>query len=176
MGKQELIDTLNKRIKDGTLDATIDGEQIWDYAFLLTQYEKYGAVGESELDELMVREYFDDKEVSLSDWNEYCYENKYYDMVVDYLDEDYFKTYYYNNPYKAVQDVVNGDVNLADKYIRCTDCWGLESLDDFRDLFDNEFRKWFIETDECDMDEINEIKENKEAIIDVCNKLIEAGY
>lgn len=176
MEKQELIDTLNKQIKDGTLEATIDGEQIWDYAFLLTQYDKYGAVGKDELEELMVREYFDDNEVSLSDWNEYCSENKYFGMIVDYLDEEYFKMMYYNDPFKAIQDVFNGEVNLSDKYIRCDDVWGLESLNDFRDLFDDDFRKWFIERDECDMDEINEIKENKEAIINVCNKLIEAGY
>lgn len=177
MEKQQMIDTLNKQIKDGTLEATISGEQIWEYAFMLTQYEKYGEVGETELQELMIsREYFDDDEVSLYDWNEYCDENRYYDMHVEYLDEDYFKTYYYNDPYKAVQDVINGDVNLADKYIRCTDCWGLESLDDYTELFDSDFRKWYVEQDECNMPQIEEIKENADIIISVCNSLVKAGY
>lgn len=175
MNKEQYIEDLNSEIKSGKVKATIDAEQIWDYAFLLTQYDKYGEVGYDELKELMIKEYFDDSEVSLYDWNEYCEENKYYDDYVDILDEDYFNTYYYNNPYKAVQDVINGDVNLADKYIKST--WsGLESFNDLSDMFDTEFYEWCLENERGINAELDEIKENAEIIIQVCNELIRYGY
>lgn len=172
--REQVIEKINKMIENNEIETDLDAESLYDYAFLLTQYEHYG-VDYDDIMKLIIHEYLDVSDISYSDWNEYCEENKYYDDIVDILDEEYFNTYYYNNPYKAVQDVINGEVNLSDKYIKCG-VFGLESFDDLTDLFSDEFYTWYIENELYRNDDIDAIKNNADAIIAVCMMMVSMGY
>lgn len=82
--------------------------------------------------------------------------NGYFDNLrVSYNDEDFFNTYFYNNPMEAVRSVSFGSYNFNDEYVRFNGYGNLETLDEY-DLY-------------------RELRENKEDIIDEYLRLVEAN-
>lgn len=82
--------------------------------------------------------------------------NGYFDNLrVSYNDEDFFNTYFYNNPMEAVRSVSFGEYNFNDVYVRFNAYGNLETLDEY-DLY-------------------RELRENKEDIIDEYLRLVEAN-
>ena len=67
------------------------------------------------------------------------------DNSLDYLeywnnDEDFFNTFFYNNPSEAVRSAYYGDYNYCDKYVRFNGYGNLESFNDY-DL-ENEYKDY----------------------------------
>ena len=59
------------------------------------------------------------------------------DNSLDYLeywnnDEDFFNTFFYNNPSEAVRSVYYGDYSYCDKYVKFNGYGNLESADDYK--------------------------------------------
>lgn len=74
-------------------------------------------------------------------------------LRVSYNDEEFFNTYFYNNPMEAVRSVSFGEYNFNDEYVRFNGYGNLVTLDEY-DLF-------------------RELRENKEDIIDEYLRLLE---
>ena len=58
------------------------------------------------------------------------------DSSLDFLeyfdnDEEFFNTYFYNNPTEAVRSAYYGDYNYCDKYVRFNGYGNLESFNDY---------------------------------------------
>ena len=58
------------------------------------------------------------------------------DGSLDYLeyydnDEEFFNTFFYNNPTEAVRSAYYGDYNYCDKYVRFNGYMNLESFNDY---------------------------------------------
>ena len=58
------------------------------------------------------------------------------DGSLDYLeyyenDEEFFNTYFYNNPTEAVRSAYYGDYNYCDKYVKFDGYGNLKSVDDY---------------------------------------------
>ena len=65
-------------------------------------------------------------EEKLSQWNEYCNENDYNELYS--FDEDFFNTFFYNNPMEAARAATFGKVNWSDDYIMFDGAGNLESV------------------------------------------------
>ena len=75
------------------------------------------------------------------------------DLRVSYNDEEFFNTYFYNNPMEAVRSVSFGSYNFNEEYVRFNGYGNLVTLDEF--------------------DYFRELRENKEDIIDEYLRLVE---
>lgn len=174
--KEEFNKRVEDELKREEVESSLTNEELFNYALLLTQYERYGALSKEDVHTLICKEFFDDDEVSIWAWNDYCEDSKWYDDVVDYLDEDFFNNYYYNNPYKAVEATYkNSDFDLGDKFVKITP-YGLESFNDLSDLICDEFKEWCIDNERCLSSEAKEILENEEAIVIAGNILVQMGF
>ena len=74
-------------------------------------------------------------------------------LRVSYNDEEFFNTYFYNNPMEAARSVSFGEYNFNDEYVRFNGYMNLVSLDE-----------WQLN---------RELRENKEDIIDEYLRLLE---
>ena len=70
------------------------------------------------------------------------------DGSLDYLeyyenDEEFFNTYFYNNPTEAVRSAYYGDYNYCDKYVRFNGYGNLESFNDYE--LEKEYKEYINE-------------------------------
>lgn len=78
-------------------------------------------------------------------WNEYCSENGYEDEIME-NDEDFFNTYFENNPESAVRAAFYGDYRYMDTYVKFNGYGNLESFNNALDIItENDLIQWLIE-------------------------------
>ena len=68
------------------------------------------------------------------------YDNRLDNLDYEYNDEDFFSTYYSNNPYEVARAVYYGDYNFNDEYVRIDVYGNLESISEYE--FDNLVEKY----------------------------------
>lgn len=147
--------------------------EIQEKAYLLTQYERVGAVGMEELKELYSDEYFEPEDY-ISEYNEYLAEqghDGYFQF--DELDE-LLESY---NPIEIIRMWHFGDSNnsFADEYFtfngygNIKTCTEYEIIQEIKE--DTDFYNWLLENDYIEIDE-----EEAAEIIEEANKLVKAGY
>lgn len=147
------------------------GMSVKEAAFQLTAYEKFGSVGVDDLKELVFNE-IKDNEIDLDDYNEWVCENNYSDDEIFYNDEDFFNTFFYNNPMEAARVSFYGDYRFNDEYVRFNAYGNLDSADYLDELTDMKEEYWTSWID----DNIDLEDEESQEIIDLCNELIKQGY
>ena len=100
------------------------------------------------------------------------------DGSLDYLeyyenDEEFFNTYFYNNPTEAVRSSYYGDYNYCDKYVKFDGCGNLKSVDDYglekeyKDYIDDitkSFLEHYQQISICDDELIKLIEEYMEEV------------
>ena len=67
------------------------------------------------------------------------YDNRLYNLDYEYNDEEFFSTYYNNNPYEVARAIYYGDYNFSDEYVRIDVYGNLESISEytFNDLIED---------------------------------------
>lgn len=138
-------------------------------ALLITQYDRFGGVGQQEYLENYIHEELDVNIDMLSDYNEYLINNGYepfYDDLNDMLIG--------LEPMQIVQKTYFGKFNYSDDYYQFN---GYENIDSFSEYEviremknDTDFLKWYIE--ENDLIDWDEAQKD----IDEANELIKQGY
>ena len=146
-----------------------EGEDMNNEALLLTQYEKYGTVGEDEIKEMYIDEELEITVNMIGDYNEYLIEQG-YEPYYDDLDQmlEGF------SPLEVAQKTFYGKFNYAYEFHQFN---GYENIDSFEDFDiiremknDTGFLLWYIDENKLiDWDEAQEI-------IKEANKLISKGY
>lgn len=87
----------------------------------------------------------DENEI-ISLWNEYCSEERNGEDEILDNDEDFFNTYFENNPESAVKAALYGDYRYMDKYVQFNGYGNLDSFNDAMDVIDEtELIKWLID-------------------------------
>ena len=87
------------------------------------------------------------------------------DNSLDYLEyyennEEFFNTFFYNNPMEAVRSSYYGDYNYCDKYVKFDGYGNLKSVDDYE--LENEYRYY--------IDDITKSLLEHYEKIDICDK------
>ena len=86
-------------------------------------------------------------------------------------DEEFFNTFFYNNPTEAVRSAYYGDYNYCDDYVKFDGYGNLKSVDDYElekeykyyiDEIVNALIEHYQQISICDNDLINLIEEYKE--------------
>lgn len=158
------------------LDMTTD-----EFAYQLTAYEKCGDIDYTKgIIDIVMMPYLEDADDDdiIQYYNEYLETKDYYDDILYYNDEDFFNTYFYNNPMEVARSTFYGDYRYCDDYVRFNGCGNLESLDSWQALKeakdDTGFKKWMFETD----DAFEELRDDdiKEEIISMTLELVRKGY
>ena len=88
-----------------------------------------------------------------------------FDNSLEYLqyyenDEEFFDTFFYNNPSEAVRSSYYGDYNYCDKYVKFGGYGNLKSVDDYE--LENEYRDY--------IDDITKSLLEHYEKIDICDK------
>lgn len=151
-----------------------------ELAFELLEYEKSGCINEKAyivneiIKPYLIRDL--DKYELVELYNEYLEDVHYYDDHIYIFDEDFFTTYFNNNPYEAVRSAHFGNIeSWNDDFIRFNGYGNLESLSSYQlqeeIIKDTNFLNWLFDNDvvEYDGDEIDEA-------VQVAYELIEKGY
>lgn len=142
---------------------------IKNYAMLLTQYERFGTVGEDEIKEMYIDEELEITTDMIVDYNYYLikqgYEPYYNDL--DQMLEGF-------SPLEVAQKTFYGEFNYSYEFHQFNGYRNIDSFEDFdiiREMKkDTGFLLWYIDENELiDWDEAQEI-------IEEANKLIAKGY
>ena len=142
-----------------------------DLALLLTAYERFGSLSESDLIEMLADELTIDTSI-ISDYNEWCYNNSYYDDVIRPISE--FEDELDNmDSHEAFRLAYSSRFSWCDDYYTWTGEGNVKSLTESAALdiiCDNTgFIKWYVREnilDDLDADEI----------LAFANQLIKEGY
>lgn len=151
-----------------------DYYSIKEYGYQLTAYEKYGMIDEEQaLDDLVIHQWIDDMDTDdqVTLWNEFQEYINGDDYICEFT-EEFFHTYFDNNPMEAARAAYFGDLDWRDSYIKFTN-GNLESLSgpDFSWLYhDIDFTNYVTE---------NYLEYDKEFVCNAVNeayKLVSVGY
>ena len=142
-----------------------------DAALQLTAYERFGSVGVDDLKELIFNE-IKDNEIDLDSYNEWLCENNYSDDEIFYNDENFFNTFFQDDPMGAARAAFYGDWNYCHGYVRFDGYGNLQSSNYPSELMDMKEEYWTSWID----DNIDLEDEESQEVIDLCNELIKQGY
>lgn len=149
----------------------IKNDGIDGVALLLTQYERFGSVGNDEYLELFIDEYLDIDEDLIGAYNDYRSEQG-YEVYCDDLNE----MLYGLEPMEIVQKTYFGDFNYSDDYFYFNGYGNINSIltsQIIREMKeDRAFLEWYIE----EYDLIDYDDDEVQAAIEEANKLIAQGY
>lgn len=168
MNKKELTEVIASRIESGAIETDLDAEDLAGFVIELREWNGNGYVGTWDLYAMMKDNYIDSSEYGVDEWNEYCEDVGYTDDMVYYNDEytinDMFRT-----PYDALTGI-NGEYDSNAEYFQMT-IWGLETRDDIDDLLvDDDFKEWLIDNEKTGCYEVEQIVENQDVIVELCNE------
>lgn len=144
-----------------------------ELGLLLTQYEKYGTCGESELRELILDEEIELDESMIGDYNEYLIEQGYepYEDDLNIMLEGL-------EPWEIVQKTFYGKFNNPyDDYFQFNGYANIDSFSSYQVVEEMKNDKGFLDylKENIDLEDYYTEDEQKE-IIDNCNRLIKLGY
>ena len=142
-----------------------------DLALLLTAYERFGSLSESDLVEMLCDELTIDTNI-ISDYNEWCYNNSYYDDAIHPLCE--FEDELDNmDAHEAFRLAYSSKFSWCDDYYKWTGDGNVETMTETKALdmiCDNDtFIEWYVREyilDDLDVDEI----------LTAANDLVKEGY
>lgn len=142
-----------------------------DLALLLTAYERFGSLSEAELIEMLCDELTIDTSI-ISDYNEWCYNNSYYDDVIHPLSE--FEDELDNmDAHEAFRRAYSSKFSWCDDYYKWTGDGNVETMTETKALdmiCDNDtFIEWFVR--EYILDDLDAAE-----IITAANDLVKEGY
>lgn len=142
-----------------------------DVALLLTQYERFGSIGEKEYIQYYIDEVLEMEESDIWLYNEYLAENNYETYFTD-LDEILQGC----TPTEIARMCYYGDFNYAYEYHKFNGYNNIDSFETYQVVKemneDKDFIKWYIEQNELiDFESDEVIEEIKKA-----NELIKLGY
>lgn len=142
-----------------------------DLALLLTAYERFGSLSEADLVEMLCDELTIDTSI-ISDYNEWCYNNSYYDDAIHPLCE--FENELDNmDSHEAFRLAYSSKFSWCDDYYKWTGEGNVETMTETKALdmiCDNDtFIEWYVREyilDDLDIDKI----------IMLANDLVKEGY
>lgn len=162
---------MNKTMNATNTVNTITAMSSEGLALLLTAYERFGSLSESDLVEMLCDELFIDRDI-ISDYNEWCYNNSYYEDAIHPLCE--FEDELDNmDAHEAFRLAYSSKFSWCDDYYKWTGDGNVETMTETKALdmiCDNDtFIEWFVREyilDELDVDEI----------LTLANQLVKEGY
>lgn len=140
-------------------------------ALLLTQYEKYGVIGEKEYIENYINEELEIDASMIGDYNEYLINNNYepYFDDLDIMLEGM-------TPTQAARCTYYGKFSFADDYFQFNGYGNIDSFSEYEIIRemknDRDFLEWYIEENDLINFEAPEVIE----VIEAANKLLKMGY
>ena len=145
-----------------------------EYAYQLTAYEQYGMIDEKKaLDDLVISQWINDMDTDdrVTLWNEFQeYIND--DDYIYEFNEEFFCTYFDNDPMEAARAAYFGNLDWKDSYIKFTN-GNLESLSE------PDFNWLYHDIDFTDYVVANYLEDDKVFICNAVNeayKLVSVGY
>lgn len=169
------------------LNLTNKEEAIKEMSYFLTIAENFGKINFKKVkEEVIIEEVFDlmiDDEI-IELYNNFLEENK--DNKYYLNDEDFFNSFFYNNPMKAVKAVKYGNYKVYEEYVKIGDDGNVYSIsqsnladeikysrtskDFIHWLIDNPSSHWGLE------EVMNFLEENQKAIEEEIFKRVKEGY
>ena len=140
-------------------------------ALLLTQYERFGIIGNEEYIENYINEELEIDADMISDYNKYLIENGYntYESDLEIL-------LYGREPLEVARMTFYGDFRFADDYHKFNGYGNIDSFSErqvINEMKENrDFLTWYIEKNDLIDFESDEVQN----AIEEANKLIKAGY
>lgn len=140
-------------------------------ALLLTQYEKYGVIGEDEYIENYINEELEVDASMIGYYNEYLANNG-YETYFDDLNE----VLYGFEPLEVARMTFYGNFKFAEDYHKFNGYGNIDSFSEYEIIRemknDRDFLEWYIEENDLIDFEDPEVIE----VIEAANKLLKMGY
>lgn len=175
--KEEYTEYLEQQMETGELETSLTAEEIVEHAFQLTAYQ-HGCeeITEEDLEDYVVNDIMDDPDID--EINEYLedagyYDDKYYQLDTYTLDD----MMYGMKASDIIQQWEDNNNSWSDELFQWT-IYGIEtcSEDDAHTEWDEDTKRWQYENDTHNDYTVEQIKDDADIIIKVCNDLITMGY
>lgn len=159
-------------IANNEIVTVLQPDEIVHHAFMLTQYEKYGSVSLSDLDEYLINEIMDDP--CYADISEYLDENCYDPVYPLELLNDLL---YGIEPEQIVRMTVFGNVSFADDYVTFDGYANLETMTESEliERYGKDTKRYILESGNAS-GTAADILDDSEIIIETANMLILEGF
>lgn len=162
--KDLIIEKWQKEIASGELDISISATDLYYYVEELYGYCSLNSISYGDINDYLIEQHLDFYDIDLWVYNEWLRDNRYYDDIIYENTEDEINELY-SDPYECLSDALNGDYDINSSYFKQT-IHGLESLDDYTDEFEDEFKVYAVRNNITGDDDIQNILDNEDEIIE----------
>lgn len=162
--KDLIIEKWQKEIASGELDISISATDLYYYVEELYAYCSLKSISYGDINDYLIEVDLDFDDIDLWVYNEWLRDNRYYDDIIYENTEDEINELY-SDPYECLSDALNGDYDINSRYFKQT-IHGLESLDDYTDEFEDEFKVYAVRNNITGDDDIQNILDNEDEIIE----------